>query len=314
MLKWLKNILGIIILAFLIWYLVSHWQDTKVLLKLNVLELVVICFVFLVAVTNNGLVVMAILKPMGIKVFFRDMVLLQNACLLLNYMPMKFGTLFMANYLKRHYGLKFSHFGTFSVYLTLLLSAVASLTGIVAVIFVYGLADAQKQILAGVFLVCLAVSVSLIFIPLPVPKGTSKLSIILRDFLTGRKVVSQDSKALFTAGFFLLFNFVLTSVRLGIIYHSMGINIHPAGYLILGALAYIMIFINITPGALGLREAVLGAGAVALGVPLEVGITAAIIDRAIILSWAFVVGGVCAGWIWHKSPADFKETKEKSFT
>jgi uncharacterized membrane protein YbhN (UPF0104 family) len=257
---------------------------------------------------------MAILKPMGIRALFWDMVLLQNACLLLNYVPMKFGTLFFANYLKRHYGLKYSHFGTFAVYLTLLLSAIAALVGVVAMVFVYGLADVQKQILAGVFLVCFIASVFLIFVPLPVPKGTSRLAIILRDFLIGRKAVAQDTKALFVAGFFLLFSFVLTSIRLAVIYHSMNVKVHPAGFLVLGALGFILMFINITPGALGISEAVLGAGAVVLGVPLEAGITAAIIDRAITLSWASVVGGACTGWLWHKSPVDFKETKLKSLS
>jgi uncharacterized membrane protein YbhN (UPF0104 family) len=309
--KWLKNFLGLVIIVFLLWYLAKHWQDVRALLKLNGFELAVIYFVSFIGILNSAVVVRAILKPMGIRALFLDMVLLQNACLLLNYVPMKFGTLFMANYLKRHYGLKYSQFGTFSVYLTLLLSAVASLTGIIAMIFVYGLADVQKQLLTAVFLICLVASILLILVPLPVPKGTSRLAIVLRDFLIGRKAVSQDTKSLFVVGFFLLFNFVLTSIRLAVIYHSMNVKVHPAGFLVLGALGFILMFINITPGALGIREAVLGAGAVVLGVPLEAGVTAAIIDRAITLSWAFVVGGACTGWLWHKSPADFrKDTRE----
>lgn len=311
MLKWLKNFLGLVIIVFLLWYLAKHWQDVRALLKLNGFELAVIYFVSFIGILNSAVVVRAILKPMGIRALFLDMVLLQNASLLLNYVPMKFGTLFMANYLKRHYGLKYSQFGTFSVYLTLLLSIAASFTGIIALVFIYGLADVQKQILAGVFLVCFIASVFLMFVSLPVPKGTSRLAIVLRDFLIGRKAVAQDTKALFVAGFFLLFNFVLTSIRLAVIYHSMNVKVHPAGFLVLGALGFILMFINITPGALGIREAVLGAGAVVLGVPLEAGITAAIIDRAITLSWAFVVGGACVGWLWHKSPADFrKDTRE----
>jgi uncharacterized membrane protein YbhN (UPF0104 family) len=311
MFKWLKYLLGLVIVIFLLWYLAGHWQDVRALLKLNGFELAVIYFVSFIGILNSAVVVRAILKPMGIRALFLDMVLLQNACLLLNYVPMKFGTLFMANYLKRHYGLKYSQFGTFSVYLTLLLSAVASLTGIIAMIFVYGLADVQKQLLTAVFLICLVASILLILVPLPVPKGTSRLAIVLRDFLIGRKAIAQDTKALFVVGFFLLFNFVLTSIRLAVIYHSMNVKVHPAGFLVLGALGFILMFINITPGALGIREAVLGAGAVVLGVPLEAGVTAAIIDRAITLSWAFVVGGACTGWLWHKSPADFrKDTRE----
>ena len=107
-------------------------------------------------------------------------------------------------------------------------------------------------------------------------------------------------------------NFLLTAVRLGIIYNSMGKNIHAGGYLILGALGFVVLFISLTPGSLGIRELVLGFGAVVLGVPLEVGILAAMIDRAIILSYAFVAGGVCTLWLWRKSPADFKEQQQNN--
>jgi uncharacterized membrane protein YbhN (UPF0104 family) len=307
MLKWLKYLLGIAILAFLVGYLVGHRQQVNALLKLNAVELAAIYCISFIGVFNSAMVVKLILKPMGVRTFLGDMILLQNACMLLNYVPMKFGSLFMANYLKKHYGLKYSHFGTFSIFLTLLLSAAACLTGVLAMVLAYGLDSVQKQLLASAFLACLTASIFLIWVPLPVPKGSSRAAVIFRDFLLGRSAVTKNKGPLLIAAFFLLFNFILTAVRLAVIYHSMGVNVHPAGFLILGALGYITLFVNFTPGALGIREAVLGAGAVVLGIPLEAGITAALIDRAITLSWAFVIGGICTGWLWYKSPVDFSK-------
>jgi len=78
------------------------------------------------------------------------------------------------------------------------------------------------------------------------------------------------------------------------------------GYLILGALGYVVLFVGLTPGSLGVRELVLGLGAVVLGIPLEVGILAAMIDRAIEISYTFVVGGGCAIWLWRKSAIGLK--------
>ena len=68
-------------------------------------------------------------------------------------------------------------------------------------------------------------------------------------------------------------------------------------------------FLSLTQGSLGIREAVLGAGAVVLGVPLEVGVLAAMIDRAVAISYSFVIGGGCSLWLWRKSPMDFKKVK-----
>ena len=57
----------------------------------------------------------------------------------------------------------------------------------------------------------------------------------------------------------------------------------------------------------------LGAGAVLPGVHLKVGMLAAVVDRAISMSYIFVVGGGCTLSLRRKSSADFKE-QQKNFT
>jgi len=97
--KWLKNILAFVILAFLVWYLAGHWGQLKALLKLSPAELVAIyCLWFLVSL-SIARVVQGLLSALKTRTGFWDMVLLHNAAVLLNYAPMKFGTLFRANYL-----------------------------------------------------------------------------------------------------------------------------------------------------------------------------------------------------------------------
>jgi uncharacterized membrane protein YbhN (UPF0104 family) len=308
MLKWIKYILGIAVLLFLGWYLYGHWHEMKELFKLNYSQLTIIYIISLIGFINNALVVMVIVRPMGVRARFWDMVILQNACFLLNYVPMKIGTLFFANYLKRHYNLKYSYFVTFGVFLTLLISVAAYGAGAVVMIFIYGLHTIEKQILAAAFIFGFIVSVAVIFIPLPIPKSQSKIAVALRDFLSSRQIVSKDFKVLITASLLLFLNFVLTSIRFGIIYNSMGIKLeHLTGFLVLGAIGYIVLFFNFTPGALGIREAILGAGAVVLGMKLDEGIAGALIERAIGLSWAFIIGGLCVAYVWFKSPADFKK-------
>jgi len=309
MTKWIRNILGIVIVIFLLWYLSKHWDKIKVLLKLSTTELLIIYVISFLGTLNSGYIVRRLLNTLEVKTFFWDMVLLQNATYLLNYVPMKFGTVFRANYLKRHYGLSYAHFGTFFVYLTLLMTATASVVGLVVLVAIYGIAGYGMKVLSLVFFGLLAFSVFFAFIPLPIPTGSNRLSTTVRNFLTSRNQVAGNKRALAVCTAFLAGNFILSSVRLGIIYNSMGQNIHPAGYLVLGALGFVTMFVSLTPGSLGIRELILGSAAVALGIPLEVGVLAAMIDRAIALSWCFVIGGACTAWLWHKSPADFKKHK-----
>jgi len=312
MVKWLKHILGLAILAFLLWYLAKRWEHLKVLLKLGPGQLFMLYGLWFLASLTAARAIQFLLNALKIETAFWDMVRLHNAAMLLNYVPMKFGTLFRANYLKRHYGLAYSHFASFFLYITFLMAAASTALGLATLVTAYGLGDYESKILAGVFAGTITGSAIFLLVPLPEPKGKGKLRTALRDFLTGRRQISRDKKTIFLSAGFLVVSFLITACRLAIIYRSMGKHIHPAGYLILGALGFVILFVSLTPGSLGIRELVLGSGAVVLGIPLEVGILAAMIDRAISISYIFVVGGGCALSVWHKSPADFRQQQENS--
>ena len=314
MVKWLKNILAVIILASLVWYLVVHWQQLRELLQLNPKHLLMLYSLLFLASLTTTFAIQSLLSALSVKTRFWDMVRLQNASFLLNYAPMKFGTLFRANYLKRHYGLAYSHFTVFFLYVTFLMTATAATIGLGVLSTVYGFFNYENKIMAGIFIAAVIGSLCFLFIPLPIPKGSSRLMSALRNFLTGRKQIAKQRKAILVSLLFLSTSFLLTAIRLWIIYRSMGINIHPAGCLILGALGFIALFTSLTPGSLGIREIILSAGAVVLGVPLEVGILAAMIDRAVIISYVFVIGGSCTLWLWFNSSADFKKTQVETKT
>ncbi|OPL12672.1 MAG: hypothetical protein AVO38_14800 [delta proteobacterium ML8_D] len=310
--NWFKNILAIVILTFLFWILITHWDNLKALLKLNQKQLALLYLLCFLVTIDTARVVQCLIEALKIRTRFWDMVRLHNAAVLLNYVPMKFGTVFRANYLKRRYGLAYVHFVTFFVFVTFLMSAIAAIIGLAVLLAVFGISGYENKILAISYAIIIIGSLLFLFLPLPVPKGQGRLSTILRNFLSSRSQISKQRKIIFTASGLLSVNFLLTTARLSIIYHSMDKDIHLGGYLILGTLGFVVLFVALTPGSLGIRELVLGFGAVVVGAPLEVGILAAMIDRAVVFSYAFIVGGACAGWLWHKYPADFKERKDIS--
>jgi len=305
MIKTVKYILGLAILFFLIAYLYHNWRDMRYLLNINRWDLLSIYVISLLAQLNTAYNVRYLLFAFQIKTGFGDMFVLQNAVNLLNYVPMKFGTLFRANYLKRHYGLTYARFGAFFVYLNLLMFFTASVASLCILISVYDLASYASKVIFAAFALILVLSFCVAFVPLPAISSTHKLGKILNNFLDARHQMGKNKKTLIFCTLLLLFNFIITSIRLGIIYHSIGQELHPAGYLILGALGYTTLFLSLTPGSLGIRELVLSSGGVALGIPLKIGILAALIDRAVALSWVFVIGSACTTWLWRKYPADF---------
>ena len=179
-------------------------------------------------------------------------------------------------------------------------------------LIIYGLSGSENKILAVVFAITIIGSLFFLVVPFPIPTGQGRLSSTFRKFLTGRSQISKERKTILSVAVLLGVNFLFDAVRLWIIYSSMGKNIHIAGYLILGALSFVVLFIGLTPGSLGIRELVLGFGATVVGIPLEVGVLAAMIDRAIIISYVFIAGSICTVWLWHKSPADFSKQRDGS--
>lgn len=312
--RWLRNILGLVILVFLIIYLATHWDQLEALLNLTAGQLAAMYALTVLTGVLGSLAVQRLLRALKTKTRFWDMFYLHNAALLLNYVPMKFGTLFRANYLKRHYGLAYTHFASFFMYITFLMTATAAGIGFVVLAAIYGLRGYENKILAAVFAATVALSLTMLWVPLPVPKATGRVGTMLRGFLLSRGQITRDKGTILTAAALLVLNFVVFAVRIGIIYRSMGKDLHPLGYLILGALGFVTLFIGVTPGSLGIKEVVLASGAAVLGIPLEVGILAAVIDRAIDISYLFVVGGTCASYLWRKSPADFKERQAAGLT
>ncbi len=311
MARWLKNLLGIAILAFLFLYLARHWESLQNLVNLKLSTIIYLYIVSTVGGFCSSYTIQRILRTFKIQCGFWEMFHLNNATTLLNYLPAKFGTFYRANYLKRHYGLIYAHFGVLFLYLIILMTIAASIIGLSVIVTIYGLSKFETVILAIVFLVTGFFSVVIAFIPFPAIKGTGKIVSILRSFTAGREQMTKNKFELLINTLLTAASFVLSSIRLGIIYHSIGQNVHPAGYLVLGAVGYVSMFLAITPGSLGLRELALTAGAVALGIDPTVGALAAIIDRAIAIAWSFSIGVASTLYLWHKAPEDFKKDKEQ---
>lgn len=307
LIRWLKALAGIVILALLSWYLAIHWYELKPILRLSPLNLTLLYTISVAGIYIGALAQKILFRALGVKTHLWDMFVLLNVTYLLSYVPMKFGTFFKASYLKTHYNLSYAHFGVSVMYLTLIMTLITPLVGAALLLTVYDIKTWEAQLLLLVFVISMLASFLLLFAPIPMPKGENRISKILRNFLQGRKSVMKDKKTLFESALLMNTSFILSSARIGIVYNCLGQHLSPAGFLILGTVGYVLIFINITPGSIGIREVALGAVASVLGVPLSIGMSAALIDRAIALSYSFIVGGICTIMLWRKAPDDFKK-------
>jgi uncharacterized membrane protein YbhN (UPF0104 family) len=309
--KFFQSLTAIAILFFLLWYLVGHWQQLRQLVKFSAGQIATMYLLCLAVIYINAVSIKIVLKSFGKKTSLVEMLNLNNAVYLLNYAPMKAGTIFRGVYLKKHHNLSYSHFTSFFVYMTVLTGASSSLLAAIAMALFTDLSEPKIRITA-VFFSAAAIGLSvLLFVPLPIPKGQNKLSFFLGQFLDGKKIISSNLAVVAKAGLLMMLLSFITAVRLGIIYYGIDQQINPAGLLVFAALDCLSLFISFTPGNLGLRELLFSAGAVGLGIPLDVGLFAAMIDRAVLVVYAFTAGAASTVILWRKTPADFKNISEK---
>ncbi len=300
MIRWLKAGLALLIVVGLCLYLAGHWEQLRCLLRMDAgvfIQLFVLVFLASVA---GGRAVQIMLRAMGAHTRFWEMVWLQNACMLLNYLPMKAGTLFRANYLKERYSFGYAAFAAFFLQLTLLMAGFSSVVGLVVPLAFYG-GERFTPVLILVFSSIVIGTSVLLFAKLPLLPGDGRLAKAIRRFLRGRHQLAGQLRPILSAMLCLGGSFLATSIRLFLIYRSMDVPVHPAGCLLLGALGYGVMFVSLTPGALGIKELVLTSGGAALGVPVEVGVLASMLDRAVMMGYAFPVGGACAAFLCRRS-------------
>jgi uncharacterized membrane protein YbhN (UPF0104 family) len=310
--KWVKSILSGGTIFFLCWYLAQHWSELRVLVNFRSKELVILFLLCLFISGLNASVVQNMLRVLGVRTRFLEMAWLEHTAQLLNYAPMKFGTLFRAHYLKRHFGFEYASYAACFTYMTLLMVGSACGMGFVSLGLGSGF-DVYKSKILGIILgVFTASSIAMLVLPIKEPGGNSKFSRWLRAFLSGRIRLWRSRNDLFLSAILLILNFIIGALRIGIIYKSLNVDLSFTGYLVLGSLGYVSLIAGITPGSLGIREVILSFGAIVLGISFEVGVLAAMIDRVIVMVYIFTTGSICSIFMWLKSPADFNEAKAAS--
>jgi len=297
------------IIGYLGIYVVTHWKEIKGISNFSVSIIILMYLITLAAAFNSGLASKILLNSFHAKVKFWDMFHLYNSSILLNYLPFKFGTLFRASYLKKNAGLKYARFGTFFVYQTLIMVFSISVLGLFVLFFVYSLSSMATRVLFILFIIFFLGSFVLLFIRVPLFRKKNKVTHILNDFLLGRSEIQKNTKILLLYAFMMGLNFISGAIRLAFIYEGLGQNTHIGGLLILGAAAYFSMFISITPGALGIKELALASAAEAIGIPLNIGMSAALLDRAIGFTFSFTIGGFSTFKLWKNNPLDFTDVK-----
>ena len=291
-----KAALAVVLLGLILLYLANHAPELEKLPRLAATTWAGIIGITVLGTLLSTLGVQSLLAAVGVGTGFLEMYWLHSAAYLLNLLPGRLGTVLRAHYLKKHHALSYTRFGLFALYLSLLTSLMTALVGLVCLVAVYGLDATAHRVSALLLGGSVLLTTALLFLPLPVPAWRGRLAGLVTRLLAARGELLGRWRTLRAPALWVFVVYLLGVWRLGLIYQGLGLEARPEGLLLLGALGQLTLLVNVTPGGLGVRELLLGMGGTVLGVPMEAGLLAALIERAVGLGWALLVGFPCAVW------------------
>lgn len=292
----IKAALAVLLLGLILVYLANNAAELERLPRFGASTWAGILGITALGTLLSALSVQSLLAVLGVGTGFLEMYWLHSAAYLMNLLPGRLGTVLRAHYLKKHHRLSYTRFGLFALYLSLLTSLMTALVGLVCLVAVYGLDATAHRVSALLLGGSVLLTATLLFLPLPLPAWRGRVAGLVARLLAARGELLGRWRDLRSPALWVFVVYLLGVWRLGLIYEGLGLEARLEGLLLLGALGQLTLLVNLTPGGLGLRELLLGMGGTVLGVPMEAGLLAALIERAVGLGWAFLVGFPCAVW------------------
>jgi len=272
-------------------YIFAHWEDFSFVSNVSLPETAVAGFLILISYLVNSYQLHLFLRKFGIRLRLMELTALNMAMLLGNLViPMRGGTGGLAVYLKRVHGLDFQAFAVIyagTALLVALINAALAIFALVILSWFYGVVYPVLSLcVATIFVCCLYLG---LFLP---PMKWKKSGILLPVFQAVHSwhVLTRDRRLLASlAVSLLIISFVLTAAFY-FIYRALDTPLSLFGVLVTSCLGNVANLIPLTPGSLGIFDAVVIEIPQLFGVDPARAIAATLVFRVLCFFWALLLG------------------------
>ena len=203
--------------------------------------------------------------------------------------PFRGGMAIRALYLKRKYNFAVTDFFVALSANYVIIFLVSSLIGIITTYMIYLERGVFSWVLFLVFLAFFVGMIIIMFSPKLKDRNGRWLGKLFR-IINGWHLVKKDPKMVFGLVLTSTIQILLGSLMLWLQFRAFGIEIGFAVALFLNAIASLSILIGITPGNLGVQEAVVVFSAVTIGITPVESLSTSLLGRAVSLAVLFVLG------------------------
>ncbi len=299
LISWAQNLFALLILIGFAWYIWGHRSLFFEALELDVFDALLIAALILVTWVISGTQSLVLFRAAGCNIGFWESCTLTVASGFGNYLPMRAGTIVKAHYMKSVHNMTYTRFASvfgIRLLLTLIASGLIGLCGTLAIAHFEGRVSIELML---IFLVSACTPCLAYFWE---PDGsravTGRIGRVWRNFSDGFKQLKEQPTVGLISLVLILLQYIVLGARFYIASAATGGEVSVALISLLVPLAVVSSFAALTPGGLGVREAIMGYATFAVGMPFSQGIFVGTIDRGILLLMIAAFGSMGFLWLW----------------
>lgn len=287
---------GVVILF--VWYFFSHIKDFSLLLNINPVFVALLLIVNMLSITINGIFMKLSISLFGKSIRFGESIRVSLISTAGNFFaPAGSGLGFRAVYLKKRHGLSYSDYLSIIFCNYVIVFFISSLLGLISLYLLRERASPSFVVLALFFFALLAASVGAFFIRFKTSdqvvaykiKWVKRLLEIRIRVSLGWSLILADKRKAIGLVALVIINTILMILGTYFIMSALGLKLTPASLLLFSILGSLSVFINITPGNLGVKEAVYITFSSIIGLTTPQILAVALVDRAVMFIVLFLL-------------------------
>lgn len=284
--------ISILTVGGVVWYLWNNADRLLPLIEVPIEQTLGAGLLFGLGTLLNALEFWVLYRRLGAAIGVAENWLLYSAGQLLNHAPGQVGTVYRFGYLRAVHRLSYPRAASgYGANLLLTVLSTGAL-GLVACLVIGMSQGTWSPILLVAFGSLLVVSFAALLLDLPTSESEGRLASAWRGFQTGWSEVTTHVRTALIVVAIEFIKYAILAVRMKLALSWIGIDQSYGFFLVIAAVTGLVTFLALTPAGVGLRELAIGFAASALGVEFDVALMGATLDRAVMLVWAVVIGGL----------------------
>lgn len=291
-----KSISLIILISLIVWagiYVKSHIDEFGIIFSLSLKYLGILLFLSLLEIFLVGLLTKIITKSFRIDLTSREWFGLSVVTRLGNYLlPFKGGAGLRGIYLRKYHDFPYTYFLTALVATSVIVFFVNSSIGVTGMCLVYAYYKIFNWIVFGALGIFFLLFLAIIIFSPKVPNFRSNfLNQISNAINTWHEIKKSTSVVLKLLSITLLHAF-LNILIIFFAFRAFSLNVPLTQTMIIASLSVLSMLIGMTPGSIGINEAVIVFSSRLFQITTAQGLLVATLRRIVMLFWVFTLGPI----------------------